>query len=199
MGQRDSYCSRTNYSHRNSFLLSARHSVLRARIYGLGWGHLSSYSYLPVSTNELQQTELFLRFLSQRPLPLGFYLHFHSTNFVDSKGLGSNAALTYTGSQTAASENETKQPIAQLGIGFFYSSSSETAACLKCVPGCASCSDMYTCPNCSSGSLLAGICIASSVSPRSGKADEVFFSLSTGGLAQANLHINKELNIDSAE
>ena len=64
-----------------------------------------------------------------------------------------------------------------------------------CMPNCAECSDIYVCKVCSSGTLVAGICITNTLDKTSGIAELDTFSFDPSEYATINNHINNQLGV----
>ena len=99
------------------------------------------------------------------------------SEIVDSKGVATSIAISFSGTSTTASLIESLQPIAQLRDGFTYSSSAGSPACVRCTPGCSACSDIYTCTTCDSGTPKGGLCLDAALSPNSGTANSTSFTV----------------------
>ena len=61
------------------------------------------------------------------------------------------------------------------------------------MPNCSACSDLYTCDTCSSGALVAGLCLANNISPSSGAVCSTSFSFDPSEITAINNHINAQL------
>lgn len=66
---------------------------------------------------------------------------------------------------------------------------------MACVPNCSLCSDVYTCEECSSGTLVGGLCLTNSVSSSSGVACSDSFSFDIAEFNAINSHINSQLGV----
>ena len=88
--------------------------------------------------------------------------------------------------------------MAQLRSNFAYSSLASSPACVECVPNCAECSNIYECSSCSSGTLVAGLCLTNTLAPTSGDACSTTFSFNVSEFANINNHINTQLRVASS-
>ena len=61
------------------------------------------------------------------------------------------------------------------------------------MPNCSECTDLYACSTCSSGVLVAGLCLANTVSPSSGNVCSTSFSFDASEITSINNHINTQL------
>ena len=64
------------------------------------------------------------------------------------------------------------------------------------MPSCSECSDIYECSTCSTGTLIAGLCLANTLSATSGEACSTSFSFDAAEVGAINTHIIKELQVD---
>ena len=63
---------------------------------------------------------------------------------------------------------------------------------MECSPNCSSCSDSYTCTQCSAGVLGNGVCLSDALTPLVGTAESTSFSYPPSFRA-INTHLNVEL------
>ena len=61
------------------------------------------------------------------------------------------------------------------------------------MPNCSKCTDLYTCTTCSTAALVAGLCIAKTLSPSTGNVCSTSFSFDAAEITTINNHINTQL------
>ena len=66
------------------------------------------------------------------------------------------------------------------------------------MPNCSECADLYICNACSSGSLVAGLCLTNNLSPSTGTACSTSFSFDASEITAINTHINTQLGAASS-
>lgn len=62
------------------------------------------------------------------------------------------------------------------------------------MPNCSECSDLYSCNTCSTGALVAGLCVTNTLSPSSGNVCSTSFSFDITDITTINNHINSQLS-----